>query len=149
MTCRIVTHQERGNDPENPLSQIRFCIEAEAIHHYSRDTRESPGEDWLEIKVTCLSVEWDRASDDYDLVDGVSWQGNRPGWLEWQITDEDSALRLLAAWGIDPEELDVDQWTGKDDSDGPDPDDLRDRAIEDREADLIDEAYERHVQSKL
>ena len=142
MTCSVITHQDRGNDPESPLSQIRFCIEAVATHHYSRDTRESPGEGWLEIEVTCLTVEWDRISDDFGLGDDY-FAGNKPGWLEWTITDEDSALRLLAAWDIYPEDLAVDQWTRKDGSDGPDPDNLRDRAIEDREAELIDSAYER------
>ena len=136
MTCRITANVEvnNSNDVELPdalRSKVRFNIEAEATHHYEIPSSHCPGEDWVEVdRITYLFVEFDRPP-----VDGVS-----SGWYEWEIRDDDTARRFLAAWGVDVDELPVNDWTGRD---------SYAKVCADAEGDAIDAAYEMYRDAEL
>lgn len=138
--------------PAPTRDRIRFSVLADVSFTYSRATDVSPEEYTVNVSnVRHMDVEFDVASTDFSCEDGESWQGDRAGdTYDWEFTDSDSALKFLEAWGIELE--DELEWDF-DGPDGPDPDDQRDAMLEeawsDREADMIDDAYERHVQQQL
>ena len=140
-----------ANAPPPTRDKIRFHVVADVTAHYAPADDVSPEEYSIHVKrIKSVDVEFDVASTDFSCEDGESWQGDRAGdTYEWEITDHDTAVQFLDAWGID---LECEGEWDFDGPDGPDPDGQRDILMDawaDREADLIDAAYERHVQAGL
>jgi len=136
--------------PQSARDRIRFSVLADVNYTYARATHVSPEEHSLVVNnIRHMDVAFDVANTEGGYgEDGL--QGDRAGdTYEWEITNHDDAEAFLDAWGIDLEC--EDDWEF--DGDGPDPDDARDRMLDDawidHNCDMIDDAYERHVQAEL
>lgn len=130
-----------GEAPAPTRDRISFHILADVTYTWSRATWVSPQESSLIVnRIRHMDVEFDVASTEGGYgEDGL--QGDRQGdTYDWEITDSDSALKLLEAWGIDLE--------SETDWDFGDHDEMAD-ARADYEGDMIDDAYERGVQAEL
>jgi len=103
-TISVPFHDADAHIPAKLRAKVNFSVEAEAIWHYERPSYVCDGEDWVEIEeIPYMHVEIPKIED-----------GREIGWYEFEIRDTESARKLLAAWGVDIDDLDQDDWTGKD-----------------------------------